>query len=40
MQPGYTDATVVLDRSGGMRDIRDDMEGGWPGSRRSRAAAW
>lgn len=29
MQPDYTDVTVVLDRSGSMSSIRDDMEGGF-----------
>ena len=29
MQADYTDVTVVLDRSGSMRDIQQDMEGGF-----------
>jgi hypothetical protein len=29
MQPDYTDVTVVLDRSGSMDSIREDMEGGF-----------
>lgn len=29
MKQGYTDVTVVLDRSGSMSSIKDDMEGGF-----------
>jgi len=29
MKPDYTDVTVVLDRSGSMESIREDMEGGF-----------